>query len=43
MVEKGEIDTKPWITHRAPFGRAVEEFPKWLQPNSGVLKAMIEL
>jgi 2-desacetyl-2-hydroxyethyl bacteriochlorophyllide A dehydrogenase len=43
MVEKGEIDTRPWITHRAPFGRAVEEFPKWLQPNSGVLKAMIEL
>jgi 2-desacetyl-2-hydroxyethyl bacteriochlorophyllide A dehydrogenase len=43
MVERGEIDTKPWITHRARFDQAVEEFPKWLEPDSGVLKAMIEL
>ncbi len=43
MVERGEIDTKPWITHRARFDQAVEEFPKWLDPDLGVLKAMIEL
>jgi threonine dehydrogenase-like Zn-dependent dehydrogenase len=43
MVERGEIDTKPWITHRARFDQTVEEFPKWLEPDSGVLKAMIEL
>jgi 2-desacetyl-2-hydroxyethyl bacteriochlorophyllide A dehydrogenase len=43
MVERGQIDTKPWITHRARFDKATEEFPKWLQPDSGVLKAMIEL
>ena len=43
MVERGEIDTNPWITHRARFDQAVEEFPKWLEPDSGVLKAMIEL
>lgn len=43
MVERGQIDTKPWITHRAPFDQAVDEFPKWLAPDSGVLKAMIEL
>ena len=43
MVERGQIDTKPWITHRTPFDRAVEEFPKWLEPDSGVLKAIIEL
>jgi 2-desacetyl-2-hydroxyethyl bacteriochlorophyllide A dehydrogenase len=42
MVEKGEIDTKPWITHRVGVDDAVESFPKWLEPNSGVLKAMIE-
>jgi len=43
MVEDGLIDTKPWITHRVGFERVVEEFPKWLAPDSGVLKAMIEL
>jgi 2-desacetyl-2-hydroxyethyl bacteriochlorophyllide A dehydrogenase len=43
LVEQGKIDTKPWITHRVPFNRAVEEFPKWMQPESGVLKAIIEL
>jgi 2-desacetyl-2-hydroxyethyl bacteriochlorophyllide A dehydrogenase len=43
MVERGEIDVKPWITHRARLDEAATEFPKWLEPDSGVLKAMIEL
>jgi 2-desacetyl-2-hydroxyethyl bacteriochlorophyllide A dehydrogenase len=43
MVERGQIDTKPWITHRVGFDRLVEAFPQWLMPDSGVLKAMIEL
>jgi 2-desacetyl-2-hydroxyethyl bacteriochlorophyllide A dehydrogenase len=43
MVERGQIDTRPWITHRVGFDRAVQEFPKLLEPNSGVLKAIIEL
>jgi 2-desacetyl-2-hydroxyethyl bacteriochlorophyllide A dehydrogenase len=43
MVERGEIGTKSWITHRARFDQAATEFPKWLEPDSGVLKAMIEL
>jgi 2-desacetyl-2-hydroxyethyl bacteriochlorophyllide A dehydrogenase len=42
MVENGRIDTKPWITHRVGVDDAVESFPKWVEPNSGVLKAMIE-
>jgi 2-desacetyl-2-hydroxyethyl bacteriochlorophyllide A dehydrogenase len=42
MVEKGEIDTKPWITHRASVDGVLQAFPKWLEPDSGVLKAMIE-
>jgi 2-desacetyl-2-hydroxyethyl bacteriochlorophyllide A dehydrogenase len=42
MVEGGEIDTKPWITHRVNVDGLVDEFPKWLEPDSGVLKAMIE-
>jgi len=43
LVERGQIDTKPWITHRVGFDRVVEEFPRWLMPDSGMLKAMIEL
>jgi 2-desacetyl-2-hydroxyethyl bacteriochlorophyllide A dehydrogenase len=43
MVERGQIDTKPWITHRVGFDGVVEQFPQWLSPDSGVLKAMIEL
>ncbi|MGD0387566.1 MAG: zinc-binding alcohol dehydrogenase family protein [Tepidisphaeraceae bacterium] len=43
MMERGQIDAKPWITHRVGFDRLVEEFPQWLAPDSGVIKAMIEL
>lgn len=43
LIEAGRIDTAPWITHRAGFEQAVHEFPAWVRPESGVLKAMIEL
>jgi 2-desacetyl-2-hydroxyethyl bacteriochlorophyllide A dehydrogenase len=42
MMERGEIDAKPWITHRAGVDQLLEEFPKWLAPNAGVVKAMVE-
>jgi hypothetical protein len=34
--------TVPRITHRASFADAVTEFPRWTQPETGVIKAMIE-
>jgi 2-desacetyl-2-hydroxyethyl bacteriochlorophyllide A dehydrogenase len=43
LVEIGRIDTVPWITHRASFADAVTEFPRWIQPETGVIKAMIEV
>jgi alcohol dehydrogenase len=43
LIEDGQIDTKPWITHRVPFGRMIEEFPSWLKPESGVIKTIVEL
>ena len=43
MIESGRIDTKPWITHRAPFAGVVNEFPAWTKPETGVIKAMIDL
>lgn len=43
LIEAGRIDTNPWITHRARFEEAVEQFGLWVRPESGVLKAMIEV
>ncbi len=42
MVEDGRIDLGPWMTHRAPAGRMAEEFPGWVDPERGVIKALVE-
>jgi 2-desacetyl-2-hydroxyethyl bacteriochlorophyllide A dehydrogenase len=42
LMESGAVDTTPWITHRASPGTLLQEFPAWLQPQSGVVKAMLE-
>lgn len=43
LIGTNRIDTRPWITHRAPLEKAIEEFPSWTKPDSGVIKAMIEI
>ena len=43
LMETGEIDTQPWVTHRATFDAFIQEFPTWLKPESGVVKAMVAL
>ena len=43
LIGNGRIDTNPWITHRAPFENAVSEFPAWTRPETGVIKAIIDL
>ncbi|MBT5832023.1 MAG: zinc-binding alcohol dehydrogenase family protein [Candidatus Latescibacteria bacterium] len=42
LMESGEIDTQPWITHRATYDIFIDQFPKWLNPEEGVVKAMLE-
>jgi alcohol dehydrogenase len=42
-IEAGEIDTRPWITHRVPFGAVIEEFEKFTKPETGAIKAVIDL
>lgn len=37
------IDPATYITHRAQFSLVKEEFSKWLDPNNGVIKAMVEI
>jgi alcohol dehydrogenase len=43
LIEGGMLDTRPWITHRAPFEAMIGEFTNWLKPETGVVKAMVEL
>jgi len=43
LIEDGVIDTKPWITHRGTFDDMIEQFPTWLKPETGVIKAIVSL
>jgi len=43
LIEDGRIDTQPWITHHAKFDDMIAEFPTWLKPESGVIKAVVEV
>lgn len=43
LIEDGKIDTKPWITHHAPFGEMIDAFPSWTKPETGVIKAIVTL
>ncbi len=43
LIEDGSIDTQPWITHRAPLDEMLDVFPSWLDPESRVVKAIIEI
>jgi len=42
LMEEGKIDAKPWITHRIPCDHIAETFPRLLDPEAGVLKAIVE-
>jgi len=42
-VEAGALDTRPWVTHRASLGDLAAALPSWTDPQSRVLKAMVEV
>jgi 2-desacetyl-2-hydroxyethyl bacteriochlorophyllide A dehydrogenase len=41
-MRRGLIDPTTYITHRVSFDRVKVEFAGWLDPASGVIKAMVE-
>ena len=41
LIEDGQIDTRPWITHQAGFEDMIGVFPSWTQPETGVIKAVV--
>lgn len=43
LIEAGQVDTTPWITHRASIADVPAVFESWTKPETGVLKAVIEL
>ena len=43
LIESGRIDTKPWITHRVGLGDLPEVFPSYTRPETGVIKAVVEV
>ncbi len=43
FLEAGQIDLAPWVTHRATPETVAGEFPRWLEPASGLLKAVVDM
>jgi threonine dehydrogenase-like Zn-dependent dehydrogenase len=40
-LEQGDVDVASWITHRASPEQIVTDFPGWLDPSAGVVKALL--
>lgn len=43
LIREDRIDTEPWITHEGDFEEVPELFPHWVDPTSGVIKAIISV
>ena len=43
LIEAGRIDTGPWITHRTAFDELIDIFPSYTRPETGVIKAVVEV
>lgn len=43
LIEEGRLNTDPWITHRTPFANLIENFPSYTKPETGVVKAIVEM
>jgi hypothetical protein len=42
-LEAGKMDGTSFITHRASLDQAISQFESWLRPETGVIKAVVEL
>jgi 2-desacetyl-2-hydroxyethyl bacteriochlorophyllide A dehydrogenase len=43
LIETGSIDTRPWITHRSSFDTLIDDFPSYVKPETGVIKAIVSV
>lgn len=42
-IRDGYIDVDRYISHRSPFGEMIGQFESWLNPETKVIKALVEL
>jgi 2-desacetyl-2-hydroxyethyl bacteriochlorophyllide A dehydrogenase len=42
-LEKGKVDGSSFITHRVTLDQVISQFESWLKPETGVIKALVEL
>ena len=42
-MKKGLVNPATYITHRVQFDEVKDHFASWLNPASGVIKAMVEV
>lgn len=42
-MRNGDIDTDKFITHRSKFDQMIDVYESWLDPKTGVIKAIVEL
>lgn len=42
-LKKGLVNPTTYITHRVLFGQVKDQFESWLDPETGVIKAMVEM
>jgi len=43
LIETQKLNTNPWITHRLGFHEVIGSFETLLKPETGVIKAVVEL
>lgn len=43
MIQSGQINTRPWISHRCAFSELPSQMDAWLLPESRVIKAVVSL
>jgi 2-desacetyl-2-hydroxyethyl bacteriochlorophyllide A dehydrogenase len=43
VIQSGQIDVGPYITHRCKIENLIENFEDWLKPESKVIKAIVEI
>jgi threonine dehydrogenase-like Zn-dependent dehydrogenase len=43
LIEDGRIDTRPWITHQTSFDDLIAQFPAFVKPETGVIKAVVDV
>jgi hypothetical protein len=41
-MRSGQIDIKPWVTHRVSSGSIIDIFPEWASADNNVIKAIVE-